>query len=841
LQINPHQQLARYRSDLANKGFSKDEIELAVKALPSAPVWTQTTPDFGFWDANRAKLMMLVALYQKNERVHGCIDIIAKSVTNAGCQLMKVVDKADKSNRKKAIAGKRWQRLERQWHVSQLARKSLQDDDGLMEIDEHPMLDAIKSIAENQNLPGLLRMMVQNLCIFGISFFLKNRNSLGNVVSYKYLPAYNVSPDRGKDGKIAGWFFSTTYGEAIPKNQPIAIEDMLIVRFPSLTDPHAGGDSPLESALRQVGLFDKMLDWQDWTFGNRGRMDGTFIPKIPDSGTLSTDEANRIEKRINDKFRGPGNGRWAVAEMAGQFVPMTWGPTDLATLEVEDKVATAVMFALNVPEAFGNNDGNRANLEGSLEQFARFCIAPIISLIEAAFNSELKDEFDTTDSIFVFENVIPEDKAFALEEDKVEIQAWQTARQNGDVTANEYRVNVLGLEEDPELDKEDDLPPPIAPPVSPPPASAPTLVPPPPKEQTEPAAKQPDLVQTKSFDLIALNKLVSKSIINRATAICIASHEMSMPEEEVKRMVTHPMAKKVKRKIPKRLPPIKEANTDDLEQAIKHQIGKQESAYLGQCETIGKGLSPELTTKLRKDVGDSEGGDATAEASADGGDENNNTTVATSGDDLPPNFVSEDAWDAADMMAYKPYLQIIAERVANDRIRMLTGIGAEPESFSVVQPNLDKAVAKASLKFAESTNDTTEKDLNTALEQLRQEILDGAIEGDPPTHLRRRVQGVFENIGKDRAQLIAKTEGSRASHEAQRITAKASGIIKGFRLLASSACCDECAELDGTEVGMDEQFLDSDYDDSILPVHPNCRCTMTEIIDLDAMEDEDES
>ena len=90
-----------------------------------------------------------------------------------------------------------------------------------------------------------------------------------------------------------------------------------------------------------------------------------------------------------------------------------------------------MMFALNVPEAFANNDGNRANLEGSLEQFARFCVAPVIALIESSFNAELKSEFETANAIWVFENVIPEDDNFALEEEKVKVQAGRSPGRMG--------------------------------------------------------------------------------------------------------------------------------------------------------------------------------------------------------------------------------------------------------------------------------------------------------------------------------------------------------------------------------------------------------------------------
>lgn len=812
--------ISAYRIDLAKRGMPPKQIELAVKSLPSSPIWTQAIMDWGFWDTYRNKLWNLTAAYQKNDVVHGAISKIANTIVNAGLSLVEVSDEPDKATKKsgrRKLTTKRLNRITGQWNIAQLKRKSLNDGETLVEVTEHPMIDALNSDAEDQSRDGLLRLIAIGLGVWGVTPLMKNRNGDGDQPSsYRYLPAYNVVPNRQPSGRIKGWWYSP-YGEALTKKNPLDKDDVILFRFPSVTDPHAGGDSPLLAALNKVDLAGKLLDHENWTLSNRARMDGVFVPKIPDSGTISKEEAERQEKRINDKLRGAGNGRWVVSEFGGQYIPMTWSPTELAGMNIHEQLSTAILFALGVPEAFSNNEGNRANFEASLEEYARFCIAPMVSLIEGVLNAELRNEFGEENMLWVFENVVPEDEEFALEEKKVEDAEWDSALKNKACTADEFRENVLDLEPLTDQQKTELAPEPVDDPNAPDTAT----------ETKTPSESMP-ATNGKSFDLLKLNSLVIKGDVDRATAIKIAAYELEIPETDARELVSKARSSNK----PKKLMPLPLPTGSDLANAVKIQTQIQKHHYLNQCADIatsfgGLPIPSELGKEIQKNWDD------------------NFPELATKDDkrgEQPPgkNFVRQADWDAQDQMAYKPYLQLEAERAANGKIKQLVRVGAEEDSFSVVQPNIDAAIEKSTLKFAQSTNETTEKDLNDALEQLRGELSEGVTEGEALLLIRKRVEDVFENIGKERAAMIAQTETSRTVHEAQRITAKASGIVKGFEFIVSPDACDICLDLEGKVVGMDEQFSPNDYDNSVLPVHPNCRCTMAEVLDLDELENEDE-
>jgi SPP1 gp7 family putative phage head morphogenesis protein len=135
------------------------------------------------------------------------------------------------------------------------------------------------------------------------------------------------------------------------------------------------------------------------------------------------------------------------------------------------------------------------------------------------------------------------------------------------------------------------------------------------------------------------------------------------------------------------------------------------------------------------------------------------------------------------------------------------------------------------LKFAQSTNATTNKSLNDALDQLREELAGGLFSGDSIPEMRKRVQSIFESMDKSRATLIAQSETQRAVHEGLRIAAKESGVVKGFEFLLSDDACPICKKYEGKVIGLDDKFNEDDtYDDSMLPIHPGCRCTVTEVL-----------
>lgn len=78
-----------------------------------------------------------------------------------------------------------------------------------------------------------------------------------------------------------------------------------------------------------------------------------------------------------------------------------------------------------------------------------------------------------------------------------------------------------------------------------------------------------------------------------------------------------------------------------------------------------------------------------------------------------------------------------------------------------------------------------------------------------------------------RAETIARTEVARTDVQSSLITYRESGVVEGKRWLVGAGCCQDCADIDGEEVGLDEDFSNGE---SGAPAHPNCRCDVIPVL-----------
>jgi len=86
-------------------------------------------------------------------------------------------------------------------------------------------------------------------------------------------------------------------------------------------------------------------------------------------------------------------------------------------------------------------------------------------------------------------------------------------------------------------------------------------------------------------------------------------------------------------------------------------------------------------------------------------------------------------------------------------------------------------------------------------------------------------------FSRDRAQTVARTEVAMADTQGSIEGWRASGQVSAKEWLTAPDCCDECLDLDGEVVGIDEQFEDGDP-----PLHPNCRCCLLPVLSDDEVE-----
>lgn len=135
------------------------------------------------------------------------------------------------------------------------------------------------------------------------------------------------------------------------------------------------------------------------------------------------------------------------------------------------------------------------------------------------------------------------------------------------------------------------------------------------------------------------------------------------------------------------------------------------------------------------------------------------------------------------------------------------------------------ALAWAKQHAADLVTDISE----TMRERIWDEVVDAFARGISPADLADNLEAI---VGDDvRAELIADTESMIAANEGQRESwdqASDNGLLddsvkKEWIATGDSGVCDDCDELDGTVVALDEDFPNDGGDGP--PLHPRCRCT----------------
>lgn len=159
--------------------------------------------------------------------------------------------------------------------------------------------------------------------------------------------------------------------------------------------------------------------------------------------------------------------------------------------------------------------------------------------------------------------------------------------------------------------------------------------------------------------------------------------------------------------------------------------------------------------------------------------------------------------------------------------------GMEDAEFEVtgeVQKFIRDAISKMSYQFNEQT-----------LKDLGQIVIAGMQEGKGVSAIARDLSGAYSDIRGYRAERLARTETHRASNASTRLAYKQTGYVDRMEWYANPGACADCESLSGTQVGLDENFLDlgdtiGDTKIDYLPVqdgdlHPNCECTIIPVRD----------
>lgn len=184
-----------------------------------------------------------------------------------------------------------------------------------------------------------------------------------------------------------------------------------------------------------------------------------------------------------------------------------------------------------------------------------------------------------------------------------------------------------------------------------------------------------------------------------------------------------------------------------------------------------------------------------------------------------------------------PLIDRIVAQAGEDALKLL-GIN---EKFSLTDEVID-IIEKYNFKLAGSVNETTYGDLKKALQ-------DGISNDESVPEIRKRVEDVFKQASRSRAETIARTETIRVNNIGHVAGYKQSGVVqfKEWLVALDERTCEFCLQMEKEYrvKSLDEDFLKEgdelkgvnggtltiDYSNiGEPPLHPNCRCTVLPVV-----------
>ena len=176
------------------------------------------------------------------------------------------------------------------------------------------------------------------------------------------------------------------------------------------------------------------------------------------------------------------------------------------------------------------------------------------------------------------------------------------------------------------------------------------------------------------------------------------------------------------------------------------------------------------------------------------------------------------------------------------------------EPRSMILQN-DRA-ARAAEKFAERYRSDMDAVIQTLSEDLASTISEGLEQGESLRGIQDRIlnlynaesEGMAGTMSQRRAATIARTEVARASTDGRIAGMVGSNVIRGYKFIKAASACPVCdaveTETSGKVFGLEDPIFPKgssilttdgrqfkfDYDDTIVPIHPNCRCGVEAVL-----------
>lgn len=253
--------------------------------------------------------------------------------------------------------------------------------DGTDELEDHPVLDLLRSPNAHQAGASFLETLYSYLLISGDAYI--ERIDLGNGTHELHL----LRPDRVETiADARGWPEAYIYRVgSIKRTIPAATQTLMgdgvmhIKLFHPLDDLH--GFAPISAALMALDLHNAAGKWNKALLDNSARPSGALVYAPSEGGNLTPEQFDRLKAELEDGYSGAhAAGKPLLLEGGLDWKSMALSPKDMDFVEAKNAASRDIALAFGVPPMLLGipGDNTYSNYLEANRAFIRQTIMPMV-------------------------------------------------------------------------------------------------------------------------------------------------------------------------------------------------------------------------------------------------------------------------------------------------------------------------------------------------------------------------------------------------------------------------------------------------------------------------------
>jgi HK97 family phage portal protein len=254
-----------------------------------------------------------------------------------------------------------------------------------VEIEDHPVLQLLKSPNPEQDWVSLMKAFVSHYKITGNGYLERTgEDDPAKMELYAWRPD-RVSIVPREDGMVGGYEYRAGGGvKRVVVDPDRGTRPVLHMKTFNPTDDWLGM-SPLDACAYAIDITNTAAKWNLGILNNSGAPSGAFIFQPKDGGdqSLSPDQIAQMRQQIDEMASAGGRHRPIVLDGGFDWKQMGLNPEQMQFVEGADRAAREIAFALGVPPMMLGirGDNTYSNYQEARQAFYQDTVIPMARLI----------------------------------------------------------------------------------------------------------------------------------------------------------------------------------------------------------------------------------------------------------------------------------------------------------------------------------------------------------------------------------------------------------------------------------------------------------------------------